>query len=149
MALTDKTDSRRRFMDIIMLLLFDSYQKRNSTVILVVDIWISDIINILLLSDAVNKAYQYSSITSVTLLDCWTIPWVIILTWIFLGTRYSIWQFFGAALCILGLVLVLLSDAGVGGGGDIFFPQFRYDFPLLFFFYFLGDYIMFILKYSH
>lgn len=65
----------------------------------------------------VNKAYQYSSITSVTLLDCWTIPWVIILTWIFLGTRYSLWQFFGAALCIVGLGLVLLSDAGVGGGG--------------------------------
>ncbi|RVW48070.1 Solute carrier family 35 member F1 [Vitis vinifera] len=64
----------------------------------------------------VNKAYQYSSITSVTLLDCWTIPWVIILTWIFLGTRYSLWQFFGAALCIVGLGLVLLSDAGVGGG---------------------------------
>ncbi|KAJ9695137.1 hypothetical protein PVL29_010571 [Vitis rotundifolia] len=65
----------------------------------------------------VNKAYQYSSITSVTLLDCWTIPWVIILTWIFLGTRYSLWQFFGAALCIVGLGLVLLSDAGVAGGG--------------------------------
>ncbi|XP_034693996.1 solute carrier family 35 member F1-like isoform X2 [Vitis riparia] len=65
----------------------------------------------------VNKAYQYSSITSVTLLDCWTIPWVIILTWSFLGTRYSLWQFFGAALCIVGLGLVLLSDAGVGGGG--------------------------------
>ena len=64
----------------------------------------------------VNKAYQYSSITSVTLLDCWTIPWVIILTWIFLGTRYSLWQFFGAALCIVGLGLVLLSDAGVGRG---------------------------------
>ncbi|GMH30149.1 hypothetical protein Nepgr_031992 [Nepenthes gracilis] len=64
----------------------------------------------------VNKAYQYSSITSVTLLDCWTIPWVIILTCIFLGTRYSLWQYFGAAICILGLGLVFLSDAGVGGG---------------------------------
>ncbi|RVX11713.1 Solute carrier family 35 member F2 [Vitis vinifera] len=65
----------------------------------------------------VNKAFQYSSLTSVALLDCWTIPWVIILTWIFLGTRYSIWQFFGAALCVAGLGLVLLSDAGVGGEG--------------------------------
>lgn len=64
----------------------------------------------------VNKAYQYSSITSVTLLDCWTIAWVIILTWIFLGTRYSLWQLLGAALCVIGLGLVLLSDAGVGGG---------------------------------
>ncbi|KAI6697868.1 hypothetical protein NL676_017987 [Syzygium grande] len=65
----------------------------------------------------VNKAYQYSSITSVTLLDCWTIAWVLVLTWVFLGTRYSLLQLFGAALCILGLGLVLLSDAGVGGGG--------------------------------
>ncbi|KAL9675255.1 hypothetical protein QQ045_003456 [Rhodiola kirilowii] len=64
-----------------------------------------------------NKAFQYSSITSVTLLDCWTIAWVIGLTWIFLGTRYTLWQMFGAAICILGLGLVLLSDAGVAGGG--------------------------------
>ncbi|GAB2300702.1 hypothetical protein Dimus_034740 [Dionaea muscipula] len=68
----------------------------------------------------VNKAFQYSSITSVTLLDCWTVPWVIILTWIFIGTRYSIWQYVGAATCILGLSLVFLSDAGVdsGSGGS-------------------------------
>ncbi|KAI3776129.1 hypothetical protein L1987_45892 [Smallanthus sonchifolius] len=56
---------------------------------------------------AVNKAFQFSSITSVT----------IILTWFFLGTKYSLWQFFGAALCVSGLFLVLLSDSGVGGGG--------------------------------
>ncbi|WMV44483.1 hypothetical protein MTR67_037868 [Solanum verrucosum] len=76
----------------------------------------------------VNKAYQYSSITSVTILDCWTIAWVIILTWLFLGTRYSPWQFFGAAVCLGGLGLVLLSDAKAsdksGGSkpilGDIF-----------------------------
>lgn len=68
--------------------------------------------------DAVNEAYQFSSITSVTLLDCFTIAWVLILTWIFLRTRYSLWQLFGAATCVVGLGLVLLSDAGVGGGGD-------------------------------
>ncbi|KAK2661055.1 hypothetical protein Ddye_007588 [Dipteronia dyeriana] len=63
-----------------------------------------------------NKAFQFSSITSVTLLDCWTIAWAIILTWFFLGTRYSLWQLFGAAICVLGLGLVLLSDAWIGGG---------------------------------
>jgi solute carrier family 35 protein F1/2 len=57
------------------------------------------------------KAYQYSYITSVTLLDCWTVVWVIILTWYALGTRYSIWQFLGAGTCVAGLALVLLSDA--------------------------------------
>ncbi|KAL1313875.1 hypothetical protein HN51_040643 [Arachis hypogaea] len=65
----------------------------------------------------VNKAYQYSSITSVTLLDCWTIPWAIVFTWIFLGTRYSLWQLSGAAICVLGLCLVMFSDSEVGGGG--------------------------------
>ncbi|KAG9159089.1 hypothetical protein Leryth_017555 [Lithospermum erythrorhizon] len=64
-----------------------------------------------------NKSYQYTSITSVTLLDSWTIAWVIVLTWLFLGTRYTSRQFFGAAICLLGLGAVLLSDAGVSGGG--------------------------------
>ncbi|XP_059462815.1 uncharacterized protein LOC132191742 [Corylus avellana] len=65
----------------------------------------------------VNKAYQFSSITSVTLLDCWTVAWVIAMTWFFLGTRYSLWQLFGAVICVTGLGLVLISDAGVGGEG--------------------------------
>ncbi|OWM79096.1 hypothetical protein CDL15_Pgr003267 [Punica granatum] len=65
----------------------------------------------------VNEAYQFSSITSVTLLDCWTIVWAIIMTWFFLGSRYSILQLIGAAVSVLGLGLVMLSDAGVGGGG--------------------------------
>ncbi|XP_066366421.1 uncharacterized protein [Miscanthus floridulus] len=59
----------------------------------------------------VVKAYQYSYITSVTLLDCWTVVWVIMLTWYALGTRYSLWQFVGAGTCVAGLALVLLSDA--------------------------------------
>ncbi|KAF7804317.1 solute carrier family 35 member F1-like [Senna tora] len=65
----------------------------------------------------VNKAFQYSSITSVRLLECWVIPWAMILTWIFLGTRYSLWQFGGMALCMMGLGLLLLSRVGVGGPG--------------------------------
>nr|XP_048320689.1 solute carrier family 35 member F1-like isoform X3 [Ziziphus jujuba var. spinosa] len=65
-----------------------------------------------------NQAFQFSSITSVTLLDCCTIAWVIILTRIFIGTRYSLWQLLGAAACVAGLGLVFLSDAGVGGGGS-------------------------------
>lgn len=74
--------------------------------------------------DEVNKAFQYSSITSVTLLDCWTIAWVIILTWIFLETRYSLWQFLGSAVCVTGLALVLLSDSGVAGAGGVTFLSF-------------------------
>ncbi|MQL98476.1 hypothetical protein Taro_031185 [Colocasia esculenta] len=65
----------------------------------------------------VVKAYQYSSITSVTLLDCWTIVWVVLLTRFVIGTRYSIYQFFGAAICVLGLILVIYSDAWESSGG--------------------------------
>ncbi|XP_078181845.1 uncharacterized protein LOC144575537 isoform X4 [Carex rostrata] len=65
----------------------------------------------------VVKAYQYTSITSVTLLDSWTIPWVMILTWIVLKTRYCVWQIIAAGICVVGLVFVLISDAGVSGGG--------------------------------
>uniref|UniRef100_A0A0E0L344 Uncharacterized protein n=1 Tax=Oryza punctata TaxID=4537 RepID=A0A0E0L344_ORYPU len=57
------------------------------------------------------QAYQYSYITSVTLLDCWTVVWVIIFTWYALGTRYSFWQFVGAGTCVAGLALVFLSDS--------------------------------------
>ncbi|KAL5710666.1 hypothetical protein ACHQM5_021202 [Ranunculus cassubicifolius] len=66
----------------------------------------------------VIKAYQFASITSVTLLDCWTIPWVLILTWIFIGTRYSLGQFVGTAICIGGLCLVVLSDVKEGSSSS-------------------------------
>ncbi|KAH7512142.1 hypothetical protein FEM48_Zijuj12G0059100 [Ziziphus jujuba var. spinosa] len=65
----------------------------------------------------ISKAFQFTSLTSATLLDCWTIAWVIILTRIFIGTRYSLWQLFGVAVCLLGLALVVLSDAAVDSGG--------------------------------
>ncbi|KAK7244927.1 hypothetical protein RIF29_39756 [Crotalaria pallida] len=66
----------------------------------------------------ITQAYQYSSITSVTLLYCCTIPWVIILTWFFLGTRYSMWQLSGIIICVLGLFVALFSDTGSVGGGS-------------------------------
>ncbi|XP_057489053.1 uncharacterized protein LOC130775010 [Actinidia eriantha] len=58
----------------------------------------------------VVKAYQYTSITSVMLLDCWSIPSVIFLTWFFLKTKYRYRKFIGVAICVVGLVLVVFSD---------------------------------------
>ncbi|KAK8931267.1 hypothetical protein KSP39_PZI016101 [Platanthera zijinensis] len=58
----------------------------------------------------VVKAYQYTSLTSVMLLDCCTIPSVIFLTWIFLKTKYRPKKFVGVAICIAGLALVVFSD---------------------------------------
>lgn len=70
----------------------------------------------------VTKAYEYTSITSVTILDCCTIGWAIVLTRLFLGTRYTLLQFFGVGLCLLGLGLVIVSDYEPSVGGDIFSP---------------------------
>ncbi|GAB2272655.1 hypothetical protein Dimus_007480 [Dionaea muscipula] len=58
----------------------------------------------------VVKAYQYTSLTSVALLDCWSIPCVIILTWAFLKTKYKYKKFAGVIICIAGLVMVVFSD---------------------------------------
>ncbi|XP_057499620.1 uncharacterized protein LOC130783875 [Actinidia eriantha] len=58
----------------------------------------------------VVKAYQYTSITSVMLLDCWSIPSVIFLTWFFLKTKYRYRKFIGVGICVVGLVLVVFSD---------------------------------------
>ncbi|KAL7615660.1 hypothetical protein Lser_V15G02647 [Lactuca serriola] len=58
----------------------------------------------------VVKAYQYTSITSIMLLDCWSIPSVIMLTWLFLKTKYRFKKIAGVSICIAGLVLVIFSD---------------------------------------
>ncbi|KAL5230119.1 hypothetical protein ABZP36_028895 [Zizania latifolia] len=58
----------------------------------------------------VVKSYQYTSLTSVMLLDCWSIPCVIVLTWIFLKTKYGLRKFIGVGVCVAGLILVVFSD---------------------------------------
>ncbi|KAG6436680.1 hypothetical protein SASPL_101582 [Salvia splendens] len=58
----------------------------------------------------VVKAYQYTSITSVMLLDCWTIPCVLFLTWFFLKTKYRFKKLAGVVICVAGLVVVVFSD---------------------------------------
>lgn len=68
----------------------------------------------------VVKAYQYTSITSVMLLDCWSIPCVMLLTWLFLKTKYRFAKITGVVVCVAGLVMVVFSDvhAGDRAGGS-------------------------------
>ncbi|CAL0308245.1 unnamed protein product [Lupinus luteus] len=68
----------------------------------------------------VVKSYQYTSLTSVMLLDCWSIPIVVLLTWIFLKTKYRFKKITGIVVCVAGLVLVVFSDvhAGDRSGGS-------------------------------
>lgn len=55
-------------------------------------------------------AYNYTSITSIMLLDCFTIPCAMGLSYIFLGCRYNFYHFYGVSLCILGLICIVISD---------------------------------------
>mmetsp|Transcript_10142 Transcript_10142/g.37128 ORF Transcript_10142/g.37128 Transcript_10142/m.37128 type:complete len:371 (+) Transcript_10142:289-1401(+) len=66
----------------------------------------------------VVKAFQYTSITSATLLDCWSIPCVMVLSWRFIGRRYSKFHIVGVLLCIAGLALLVVYDLGDSTDSD-------------------------------
>ncbi|AEE79902.1 unnamed protein product [Arabidopsis thaliana] len=68
----------------------------------------------------VVKAYQYTSLTSVMLLDCWAIPCVLVLTWFYLKTKYRLMKISGVFICIVGVFMVVFSDvhAGDRAGGS-------------------------------
>jgi solute carrier family 35, member F1/2 len=72
------------------------------------------------------KAYQYTSLTSVMLLDCWSIPCVIVLTWIFLKTKYGLRKFIGVGVCVAGLILVVFSDVHASDRASKNKPHFFY-----------------------
>ena len=66
---------------------------------------------------AVVKAYQYTSITSVMLLDCWAIPMVMLFTWLFLKTKYRFKKISDMMACVGGLVMVIFSDVHASDRG--------------------------------
>ncbi|XP_019054623.1 PREDICTED: solute carrier family 35 member F1-like [Nelumbo nucifera] len=69
----------------------------------------------------VVKAYQYTSITSIMMLDSWIIPCVMFLTWVFLKTKYQIRKFAGVVICVAATILVVFSDvhdSGRAGGSN-------------------------------
>jgi solute carrier family 35 protein F1/2 len=59
----------------------------------------------------VTEAYNYTSITSIMLLDCFTIPCAMVLSYFFLGCRYSKMHYLGVVLCLLGLSCIVMTDA--------------------------------------
>jgi len=65
----------------------------------------------------VVKAYMYTSITSIMLLDSWTIPVVMVLSAVFLRRRYAPAHFFGVFFAAAGLAALVASDALQGDGG--------------------------------
>ncbi|EFO84674.1 hypothetical protein CRE_03865 [Caenorhabditis remanei] len=68
------------------------------------------------------KAYQYTNLTSVQLLDCATIPTVLFLSWLFLSVRYLASHILGVTICLIGIACVIWADAlgdkGAEGGSN-------------------------------
>ncbi|XP_072178843.1 solute carrier family 35 member F2-like [Diadema setosum] len=62
----------------------------------------------------VVKAYQYTTITSIQLLDCITIPVVILLSFFILRVRYRIIHIIGVVICMAGLGALIGADALTG-----------------------------------
>lgn len=61
-------------------------------------------------------AYNYTTITSVMLLDCFTIPCAMIFSYLFLGCRYTPRHYLGAVICLSGLICIVIDDSISGGG---------------------------------
>ena len=55
-------------------------------------------------------AYQYTTITSIQLLDCFTIPLIMLLSYCLLRTRYTVLHYAAAAVCLSGMGLLVVSD---------------------------------------
>lgn len=64
------------------------------------------------------KAYQYTSITSVQLLDSVTIPVVLALSWICLRYRYQFIHVGGVTVAILGMGIMIYADIKRETSGD-------------------------------
>ncbi|XP_063758476.1 solute carrier family 35 member F1 isoform X2 [Eleginops maclovinus] len=62
----------------------------------------------------VLKAYQYTSLSSVQLLDCFSLPVVLLLSCCLLLLRYKAVHFVGAGLCLLGVGCMVGADLLLG-----------------------------------
>ncbi|XP_061667920.1 solute carrier family 35 member F1 [Syngnathoides biaculeatus] len=60
------------------------------------------------------KAYQYTTLPSVQLLDCFVIPVVLLLSWFFLLVRYKAVHIVGTVLCLLGIGCMVGADILLG-----------------------------------
>jgi solute carrier family 35, member F1/2 len=56
------------------------------------------------------KAFQYTTIVSVMLLDCFTLPMVMFLSFLFFNLRFSWLHYLGVFICLVGIVILILND---------------------------------------
>ncbi|XP_036379118.1 solute carrier family 35 member F2-like [Megalops cyprinoides] len=62
----------------------------------------------------VVKAYQFTTLTSIQLLDCFVIPVLMVLSWIFLKTRYRMVHYVAVGICLLGVGAMVGADLLAG-----------------------------------
>jgi solute carrier family 35 protein F1/2 len=62
----------------------------------------------------VVKSYQYTSLLSAMLLDCWSTPVCMLLSFIFLKVRYRWVQYLGVFIALCGLGMLVASDVITG-----------------------------------
>ncbi|XP_037543732.1 solute carrier family 35 member F2-like [Nematolebias whitei] len=63
---------------------------------------------------AVVKAYQFTTLTSIQLLDCFVIPVLMVMSWFFLKTRYRPVHFVAVTVCLLGVGAMVGADILAG-----------------------------------
>ncbi|XP_077783173.1 solute carrier family 35 member F2 isoform X3 [Podarcis muralis] len=72
---------------------------------------------------SIVKAYQYTTLTSVQLLDCFGIPVLMALSWFILRARYKLIHFIAVAVCLLGVGTMVgadvLAERHNGEGTDV------------------------------
>ncbi|VEL40135.1 unnamed protein product [Protopolystoma xenopodis] len=59
---------------------------------------------------AVVTAYSWTSITSIQLLDCLSIPTCLLLSWACLGRRYTRLQLISVVCCLVGVAGMVYAD---------------------------------------
>ena len=64
----------------------------------------------LLANFVVISAYKFTSVTSIMLLDCFTIPCVMSISILFLGYNYTKKHILGVFICVVGLGLIVYGD---------------------------------------
>lgn len=71
----------------------------------------------------VVKAYQFTTLTSIQLLDCFVIPVLMLLSWFLLKTRYRLVHFFAVVVCLLGVGAMvgadILAGRNLGSSADV------------------------------
>uniref|UniRef100_A0A8C0WJR5 Solute carrier family 35 member F2 n=1 Tax=Castor canadensis TaxID=51338 RepID=A0A8C0WJR5_CASCN len=69
------------------------------------------------------RAYQYTTLTSVQLLDCFGIPVLMALSWFILRARYRVVHFIAVFVCLLGVGTMVGADIVAGrednSGSDV------------------------------